>query len=204
MKISTLAIAGALLLGACATAQQSTESTPDPVKALAPVSSLPSYVKFPDRQYVLRDTVAYRLHDPDVTITIPAGFVTDFASIPKVFRSLFTDNDVHDLPGLLHDYLYWRQSCGRSEADKLFLVALDEVGVGYFERYMMYAGVQAGGSGAWKNNRQARVDNLPRIIPGNFMKIPVGTTWSGYRSHLRDSKVPLDPPDAVLPPYCSS
>lgn len=198
-------------LSACRLGPAPAPPTPDsepaaasgPGDDLAPVDALPSYIKLPDRQYVLRDTVHYRLHGPNLTVTIPAGFVTDFASIPKKLRFLFTHDDIHDLPGLLHDYMYWRQ-CNRSSADRMFLLALDEVGVGFFERHLLYAGVDLGALKAWKDNRQARNENLPRIVPPEFMKIPPGFTWSRYRAKLREAGVQLDALDVSLQTYCNN
>jgi hypothetical protein len=39
-------------------------------------------------------------------VTVPVGFITDFASIPRIGRSIIQKDGPHRLPALLHDYLY--------------------------------------------------------------------------------------------------
>lgn len=39
-------------------------------------------------------------------ITIPSRFKTDFASIPKIFRPIFSTSDWYSTPAIIHDYLF--------------------------------------------------------------------------------------------------
>lgn len=39
-------------------------------------------------------------------VTVPAGTLTNFASVPFGFRNIVAINDDHRLPATLHDYLY--------------------------------------------------------------------------------------------------
>ena len=39
-------------------------------------------------------------------ITVPKGFVTNFASIPKIFHSILTPDGVHGKAAVIHDKLY--------------------------------------------------------------------------------------------------
>lgn len=168
----------------------------------APVPALPGYIKFPDKQHALMHDVPYRLPGSKRVLVIPAGFVTDFASIPPIIRPLFSHDDVHDLPGLLHDYLYWTQSCSQLQADELFREGLEEVGVEWIERLSMYIALRAFGTSAWERNAKARESKLPRVIPASHRQIPVGTRWKQYRPRLRALQVSLDTPDRFPAPYC--
>src|SRR5262245_38142541 len=47
-----------------------------------------------------------RLSDP---FTVPAGFVTDLASIPRIFWSALPRDGEYAYAAILHDYLYWTQ-----------------------------------------------------------------------------------------------
>ena len=81
-------------------------------------------------------------------ITVPKGFQTDFASVPRVpvFFTLFGDRAHRE--AVLHDYLYRTNSvpvAERAQADDVFLEAMTERGKGYFVRYAMYWGVCIGG-----------------------------------------------------------
>lgn len=76
-------------------------------------------------------------------LTVPKGFVTDFASVPRLplMYSLF--GDVGHYSAVLHDYLC-RLGHDRALADKVFMEALEEEGVGAWRRYPMYWGVRIG------------------------------------------------------------
>lgn len=80
---------------------------------------------------------------------VPRGFVTDLASIPRLFRDLFDVNGLSREPAVLHDFLYCIQYTTRAEADALFLEALEAVGVGRAARYAMYLAVRSGGWMYW-------------------------------------------------------
>ncbi|MDV7209879.1 DUF1353 domain-containing protein [Azotobacter beijerinckii] len=83
------------------------------------------------------------------SITVPAGFITDLASIPALLRPIFDSNDESRQPAVLHDWLYCRKETTREEADGLFREALERAGVGFVRRWAMYAGVRAGGWLYW-------------------------------------------------------
>lgn len=78
-------------------------------------------------------------------VIVPKGFITDLASIPRIFRAMFDRNGLSRRPAVLHDWLYCSQKYSRSTADWLFLQALKAEGVGLLTRQAMYAGVRAGG-----------------------------------------------------------
>lgn len=81
--------------------------------------------------------------------TVPAGFTTDLASIPRTVRPLVDRNGSSRAASVLHDWLYATRPVSRKEADALFLEALEASGVGWV-RYAMYCGVRAGGWVFWK------------------------------------------------------
>ena len=83
-------------------------------------------------------------------ITVPAGFITDLASIPRLLRSVYDTQDECREPAVLHDYLYCVQFGERAEADALFLEALERAGVGLLKRRSMWLGVRAGGWMYWR------------------------------------------------------
>jgi len=73
--------------------------------------------------------------------TIPNGFVSDGASVPRIFWSLFPPNRTDYLPcAILHDYL-----CNKKEfkkADEHFKDCLECLNVSKFARYTMYYAVR--------------------------------------------------------------
>lgn len=84
---------------------------------------------------------------------VPAGFITDLASIPAILRPLFNPNDGGRKAAVLHDSRYCIKSGARKEADDLFLEALERCGVGLVRRWAMYAGVRSGGWLYWNKRK---------------------------------------------------
>jgi len=168
----------------------------DPIADL----SLPPFYRFRDGNYVLGQPFKFTVTGSRVAIVVPAGFVTDFASIPAPFTPAFA-KDAHDLPALVHDFLYWTQSCSRNEADKLFLRALREVGVPAIKSEAIYWSVHLAGMFAWKENASDRAAGLPRVIPGPLDHLPIAT-WEDFRNQLRAQRIPLDVPEKQ-PTYCN-
>ena len=102
------------------------------------------------------DGTTWRLTGPmlveygNKVMAVPAGFETDFASIPRVFRSLVPILGRQNKPSVWHDYLYVEKPVSRRDADWLFLEALESVGVGWLKRNAMWAAVRVGGSRVWQ------------------------------------------------------
>lgn len=89
-------------------------------------------------------------------IVIPAGFLTDLASIPRAFHWLIPVNGKHRAPAILHDYLFVVQDRSRADVDALFLEAMADAGVRWTQRTAMYAAVRLGGWAPWQHNARAR------------------------------------------------
>lgn len=99
-------------------------------------------------------------HRSGLIITVPRGFITDLASIPRIFHSLIPQHGSHSPAAILHDYLYATQEMSRSKADQLFRDAMEDIGVNPVRRYAMYLAVRAGGWAAW-NSRKAKMTADP-------------------------------------------
>ena len=89
-------------------------------------------------------------------IEIPAGFLTDYASIPKMFRNIYEPSGPARFPAILHDFLYQRRGYGiyyktRAETDALFLEAMRLVGVDFVQRTTIYNAVRLFG---WAYSRR--------------------------------------------------
>jgi len=80
-------------------------------------------------------------------VDIPAGFVTDFASIPRWLWFLAPPFGRHAPAAVLHDYLYAiGQQGARRYADFLFREAMRSSGVPRLRRLAMYFAVRVGGA----------------------------------------------------------
>ena len=79
------------------------------------------------------------------TYTVPKGFSTDFASVPRIPIVFELVGNYGQAAATLHDYLYHHVDISRKEADKILLQALRDTKVGKFRSYLMYFGVRAFG-----------------------------------------------------------
>jgi hypothetical protein len=88
-------------------------------------------------------------------ITVPAGFETDLASIPRPFWAIpgFSPFDRIARPAVLHDKLYTdgaKMGLTRRDADDILAAAMLADGEGWFVRHVVWAAVRVGASSHWK------------------------------------------------------
>jgi len=86
-----------------------------------------------------------------MTITVPKGFRTDYASVPRLPLIYALFGDTSHKAAVIHDYLYAVRRTTRAEADAIFREAAEASGVGFFRRNLMYYGVRLGGKLAWES-----------------------------------------------------
>lgn len=102
--------------------------------------------------------------DSGERITVPSGFVTDFASIPRIAQ-IIIPKDVGRRAAILHDWLYATTGCRgyftRAECDAIFLEALGVLNVWAPVRWTMWVFVRAGGWYAWHaaKTKTLRIDD---------------------------------------------
>lgn len=81
-------------------------------------------------------------------IQAPKGFITDFASIPRLFRSLIPVNGKHRGAAVIHDYLYRtaaEHDYSRKDCDRVFLEGMLTAKERKWRAWIMYNAVRAGG-----------------------------------------------------------
>lgn len=87
----------------------------------------------------------YREYRKLPNIIVPKGFVTDFASVPRIFWSIFPPFGRYSKSAVLHDYLcklFHNGEFKRKDADDIFLESMQAVGVAKFTRYCLYYSVR--------------------------------------------------------------
>lgn len=85
-------------------------------------------------------------------ITVPVGFLTDGASVPKLFWSILPNWGTYSRAAIVHDYLCWGLHHGRPHphaptravADQIFYEAMRVCGTGPVTAYVMWLGVRIG------------------------------------------------------------
>ena len=82
-------------------------------------------------------------------ITVPVGFVTDFASVPRFLWWWLPYWGRYGKGAVLHDYIYQTHCRTREEADKIFLEAMLVGGTKEWKAKLMYWSVRAFGWLSW-------------------------------------------------------
>ena len=106
------------------------------------------------RTYRLAAVVEWTPRKPNrrgfLPVTVPAGFNTDFASVPRIFWVVIPPAGSYSLAAIVHDYLYRAQPDGwtRKRADHCFKTIMAELGVPWWKRSVMFRAVRIGG-GRW-------------------------------------------------------
>lgn len=95
----------------------------------------------------LEQPLVYR-HTTGETITAPAGFMTDLASVPRVPVAYWLTGGTATRPSVIHDFLY-TAGYDRKYADDVFLAAMEAEGVPWWRRRAMHAAVRMFGGGAY-------------------------------------------------------
>lgn len=97
-------------------------------------------------------------------VRVPSGFVTDLASIPRVFWSMLRPDGLYTYPAIVHDYLYWEQKTTRAMADDILKFAMADFQVDALTVETVYRGVRVGGGFAWDENARRRMAGEKRIL----------------------------------------
>lgn len=99
-------------------------------------------------------------------IVVPAGFDTDYASIPRIFWSIYPPDGSYAPAAVVHDWLYWSQDFTRDESDRVFYEAMTALGVPWLRRQIIYRAVRLGGWAPWgKRARQILTEYEPTESP---------------------------------------
>ncbi len=128
---------------------------------------------------IFRLTESFRYRSSVGTIRIPKGFHTDGASVPRIFWNIFSPFGSYFSAALVHDFLYSKDSdsiflaatnkrfeelpegyskdsdsifpaADRAEADRIFLEAMYNAGVGWLTRHTVHSAVRLGGWASYK------------------------------------------------------
>lgn len=146
---------------------------------------LPSVLsKFSDGIFYLRAPVLWTPQSNALglpAITVPEGFVTDLASIPRLFWSVMPRDGKYADAAIVHDYLYWYQTTSKATADTVLEHAMKDLEVSPLVVAAIYVGVRSKfGDIAWTNNQALRRFGELRVLK----KYPTSPTiaWSQWKT----------------------
>jgi hypothetical protein len=106
----------------------------------------------------------WRTKTSDVeVITIPAGFVTDLASVPRLPGAYMLFGGRARRSAIVHDFLYETQA-GKDFADDVFHAAMKAEGMNWFTRSAMFTAVHLFGGPIYDGKPAA----LPNTVPAEL------------------------------------
>ena len=137
---------------------------------------LPLRVEFIDGDaWQLVEPFAYESQQFGI-VNVPAGTITDFASIPKIFHNLLSPTGGIGKAAVIHDRVYTTGERTRAEADAILNEAMaaesheqgmarrkaitqgsgfiPDAGIGAFKRWLIYSHVRMWGWAAWNKHRK--------------------------------------------------
>ena len=123
--------------------------------------------RFADPMYFLLKPITWKpnpdqqAYDP---VTVPTGFVTDFASVPRVFWSLLPPDGLYTYPAIVHDYMYWTQTRPKKDADSILKFGMQDFGVSAATTSIIYEAVSRFGDTAWEQNKRLKEAGERRVL----------------------------------------
>jgi Protein of unknown function (DUF1353) len=118
--------------------------------------------------------------DVPFNVDVPIGFVTDLASIPRVFWAILPPAARYSYPAIVHDFLYWTQPCTRQRADEVLKLAMKDMDVPVLKAHPIYDAVRLAGGAAWSSNAAAKKSGEKRVLK-RFPPDPK-ISWTQWKS----------------------
>jgi hypothetical protein len=121
------------------------------------------------------------------SIEVPIGFMTDFASVPRIFWFFLPPWGKYGNAAVIHDYCYWKQDFSRKRSDDLFREAMLVLQVSKLKIFLMYTAVRLFGYLAWLGNqriKKAGEDRVTGLMPVKSIEKPKSLRRSRLASHI--------------------
>lgn len=112
----------------------------------------------PDGSWMLLAPFEYHIgtEESKKVIKIKTGFITDFASVPKLFWNIFPPYaPSYGKAAVIHDALYCNKFFTRKRSDDIFLEGMKVLKASRFTRYSIYWAVRLFASFAWKGHKKS-------------------------------------------------
>ncbi|EJS4496084.1 DUF1353 domain-containing protein, partial [Salmonella enterica] len=98
----------------------------------------------------------YLSDDNSDVIEVPAGFVTDLATIPRIFWTILPPDGKYAKAAIIHDWMYDNALRTKKEADLIFLDGMTVLGVPRLKRKVMYWAVRWFGRGKYSQRERRK------------------------------------------------
>lgn len=108
------------------------------------------------RKFRLLESFAYIVRiTPFEIVRVPAGFITDLASIYWLFWIVIgPPNGRYSRAAVIHDFLYFKQTYSRARSDRIFLEAMKVLKVPWWKRRLMWIAVRTFAGWVWKRHAE--------------------------------------------------
>ena len=165
---------------------------------------LPQVEQFGDgRNWMLQGYLIHRFGNTPHVIIVPPGFVTDLASVPDIAESLLPRAGEYSNAAIIHDYLYWTQSCTREQADNLMSIIMKETGVVLWKDLLIHGAVRLGGTDAWNANRHRRESGFSRTVSPPWDHSPSTVDWKTLQATLKQNGSAPGHEPGITPQVCA-
>lgn len=98
-----------------------------------------------------------------IIITVPKGFITDFASVPHVFWNILPPWGKYGPAAVVHDWLYYDQSTTKDFADDVLMEGMKVMQTEVLQRDIIYEAVHKAGQDAWNENAKKKKLGFIRV-----------------------------------------
>jgi hypothetical protein len=150
-------------------------------------NGVPKLSQFADADYwYLTSGIRWTPNDPASiawrSITVPKGFVTDFASVPQVLWNVLPPTGRYSYAAIIHDYLYWFKPAPgeRKAADLALKICMEEFEVSAASVFTIHSAVQLAGGSAWDGNTTKRKAGERRVL--KVMPEDPTVSWTEWKS----------------------
>lgn len=106
-------------------------------------------------QWRLDEPLVFQSNTAQRFITVPEGFVTDFASVPRLPLVFLLVGNTCQKGSVLHDYIYRTGLLPRLLGDQVHYEANKAAGVPWWLRTLVFIGVRLGGFSSYKKKESA-------------------------------------------------
>lgn len=140
--------------------------------------------RFLEPIYIVLEPISWKPNPSQNTfheVIVPRGFVTDLASIPRVFWTLLRPDAEYAYAAIVHDYLYWAQDITKDSADHILKMSMEDLEVSRVDITAIFQAVQNFGGPAWKYNQKLKASGEKRILK-DFPKT-ARTRWSDWKKN---------------------
>ncbi len=123
----------------------------------------PIYLELLEDGRHVRLIAPYTIYVDGTLITVPAGFITDGATSPRVFWRVAPPFGRYAPAAVVHDWLYYSGSVDRQMADSIFYTIMERCKVPAWQRKAMFWFVRKFGIWAWnKHRKREREENAKK------------------------------------------